>query len=103
LHGRVRRIMLACESNTVASKSVTDFYPLIARAVAGLEANTGAARRTLYRHARTVLLDQLRRQDPPLTVSEINEERHNLEEAIRKVETESLLSLRRTSEKRQTG
>src|SRR5438105_14753982 len=68
---------------------MTDYYPLIAKAVAGLEKNTGESRRALYERARTALVAQLRGLDPPLTESEITRERLALEESIRKVEAES--------------
>src|ERR1700687_865188 len=68
---------------------MTDYYPLIARAVSGLEKNTGEARRGLYERARTALVAQLRGLTPALTESEITRERLALEEAIRKVEAES--------------
>jgi hypothetical protein len=69
--------------------AMTDYYPLIARAVAGLEKNTGDQRRALYERARTALVAQLRGLDPPLTESEITRERLALEESIRKVEAEA--------------
>lgn len=68
---------------------MADYYPLVARAVAGLDKNTGEARRALYERARTALVAQLRGSDPPLEESEITRERLALEEAIRKVETEA--------------
>jgi hypothetical protein len=68
---------------------MTDYYPLIARAVAGLDKNTGDQRRALYERARTALVAQLRGLDPPLTESEITRERLALEESIRKVEAEA--------------
>ncbi len=68
---------------------MTDYYPLIARAVAGLEKNTGEARRSLYERARNALVDQLRGLNPPLAESEITRERLALEESIRKVEAEA--------------
>jgi len=68
---------------------MTDYYPLIARAVAGLEKNTGDQRRALYERARTALVAQLRGLDPPLGESEITRERLALEESIRKVEAEA--------------
>ena len=37
---------------------MADYYPLIARAVTGLEKNTGEARRALYERARTALVVQ---------------------------------------------
>src|SRR5262249_51248086 len=68
---------------------MADYYPLIARAVAGLERNTGDARRALYERARTALVAQLRGVTPALTESDVTRERLALEEAIRKVEAES--------------
>jgi hypothetical protein len=68
---------------------MTDYYPLIARAVTALDKNTGEARRGLYERARGALVAQLRGLDPPLTESEITRERLALEEAIRRVEAES--------------
>lgn len=73
---------------------MTDYYPLIGKAVAGLEKNTGEARRALYERARTALVTQLRNMDPPLTETEITRERLGLEEAIRKVEAEAARRLR---------
>jgi hypothetical protein len=68
---------------------MADYYPLIARAIAGLEKNTGEARRALYERARTALVAQLRGIQPPLQESEITRERLALEEAVRKVEAEA--------------
>jgi hypothetical protein len=68
---------------------MADYYPLIAKAIAGLEKNTGEARRALYERARTALVGQLRSMNPPLTESEITRERLGLEEAIRKLEAEA--------------
>src|SRR6185503_1641807 len=69
--------------------SMADYHPLIARAVAGLEKNTGENRRALYARARDALVGQLRGVQPALDESEITRERLALEEAIRKVEAES--------------
>jgi hypothetical protein len=68
---------------------MADYYPLVARAVAGLEKNTGEARRALYERARTALVAQLRGINPPLQEAEITRERLALEEAVRKVEAEA--------------
>jgi len=69
---------------------MADYYPLVAKAVAGLEKNTGEGRRSLYERARAALVAQLRgMNDPPLTEAEITRERLALEEAIRKVEAEA--------------
>jgi hypothetical protein len=68
---------------------MTDYHPLIARAVDGLSKNTGDARRALYERARSALVAQLRGVDPALSESDITKERLALEEAIRKVEAEA--------------
>lgn len=68
---------------------MTDYHPLIARAVDGLAKNTGEARRALYERARTALVAQLRAVEPALSESDITKERLALEEAIRKVESEA--------------
>jgi hypothetical protein len=68
---------------------MADYYPLIARAVAGLDKSTGEARRALYERARTALVAQLRGVTPALSESDITRERLALEESIRKVEAEA--------------
>jgi len=68
---------------------MTDYHPLIARAVEGLAKNTGEARRSLYERARAALVAQLRSVEPALSESDITKERLALEEAIRKVESEA--------------
>ncbi len=68
---------------------MTDYHPLIARAVDGLAKNTGEARRALYERARAALVAQLRSVEPALSESDITKERLALEEAIRKVESEA--------------
>ena len=69
---------------------MADYYPLIARAVAGLDPNApGESRRALYERARAALIAQLRSVQPPLSESEITRERLSLEEAVRKVESEA--------------
>src|SRR5215813_562702 len=69
---------------------MADYYPLIARAIAGLDPSApGESRRALYERARAALIQQLRGVDPPLSESEITRERLALEEAVRKVESEA--------------
>jgi hypothetical protein len=68
---------------------MADYYPLIARAVTGLDKSTGEARRALYERARTALVTQLRGVEPALSEADITRERLALEDAIRKVEAES--------------
>ncbi|VIO80010.1 hypothetical protein [Bradyrhizobium ivorense] len=77
---------------------MADYYPLIARAIAGLDPNApGEARRALYARARTALIQQLRGVQPPLSESEITRERLSLEEAVRKVEAEAAQRAREAS------
>src|SRR5262245_13051881 len=68
---------------------MADYYPLISRAVAALDKNSGENRRAIYERARNALLAQLRGVTPPLSESDITRERLALEESIRKVEAES--------------
>ncbi len=68
---------------------MADYYPLIARAVSGLDKNTGENRRALYDRARAALVSQLRGVQPALDETDITRERLALEEAIRKVEAEA--------------
>src|SRR3984957_2182232 len=69
---------------------MADYYPLITRAIAGLDPSApGESRRALYERARAALIAQLRSVQPPLSESEITRERLSLEEAVRKVESEA--------------
>ncbi|HEY2136436.1 MAG TPA: hypothetical protein VGH49_11130, partial [Xanthobacteraceae bacterium] len=68
---------------------MADYYPLIAKAVTGLDKSTGEARRELYTRARNALVTQLRGVVPALSETDITRERLALEEAIRKVEAEA--------------
>jgi hypothetical protein len=77
---------------------MADYYPLIARAVAGLEKNTGDARRSLYERARGALVAQLRSTKPPMADSDITKERLALEEAIRRVEADTARRLKLEAE-----
>jgi len=64
---------------------MTDYLPLLSRAVANLDKNV-EGRRAVYDRARSALLNQLRTMNPPLAESEITRERLALEEAIRRIE-----------------
>jgi hypothetical protein len=77
---------------------MADYYPLIARAISGLDPSApGEQRRALYERARTALIAQLRSVEPPLSESEITRERLSLEEAVRKVESEAAARARDAS------
>ena len=73
---------------------MADYHPLIARAVDGLGSSTGEARRALYERARAALVAQLRSIEPPLSEADITRERLALEDAIRKVEAETVRKAR---------
>ena len=80
---------------------MADYYPLIARAIAGLDPSApGESRRALYERARAALIAQLRSVQPPLSESEITRERLSLEEAVRKVESEAAQRAREASRRR---
>src|SRR4030081_2519751 len=77
---------------------MADYYPLIARAIAGLDPSApGESRRALYERARAALIAQLRSVQPPLSESEITRERLSLEEAVRKGESEAAQRAREPS------
>jgi hypothetical protein len=69
---------------------MADFYPLIARAVARLTDTSNETRQALYERARAALLTQLHDVTPPLSKADIVFQRLALEEAIRKVEAETI-------------
>jgi hypothetical protein len=65
----------------------------MAYAAAVLDKNTAACRRALYERARTTLVAQMRKLDPPLSDSEIRREQFALEQAIRRLEADKLARL----------
>jgi len=71
---------------------MTDYQPLLARALGGLDRNTSETRRAVYDRARQALLNQLRSANPPMADADITRERLALEDAIRKTETEAVLA-----------
>ena len=85
----------------IVESEMADYYPLIARAIAGLDPSApGESRRALYERARTALIAQLRSVQPPLSESEITRERLSLEEAVRKVESEAAQRAREATPRR---
>ena len=67
---------------------MADFYPILARAVAGLPETSPAARQAIYERARAALVAQLRSLDPPLGEAEIMRERLSLDEAVARIEAD---------------
>jgi hypothetical protein len=45
---------------------MADYYPLLAKAIAGLPESTAEARQAVYDRARMALFGQLRNLDPPV-------------------------------------
>jgi hypothetical protein len=68
---------------------MADYYLLISDAIAALEQKTSEGRRAFYDRARAILADRLRKADPPLAETIVEQERLNLEDAIRRVETDA--------------
>ncbi len=68
---------------------MAEYYAVLSRAVASLEASTPEARRAVYDKARNALIAQLKAIVPPLPTSEISRQRLELEEAIRRAEREA--------------
>ena len=67
---------------------MADYYPLIAKAVAGLPSSTPEARSAIYQRARSALLGQLRRLEPPIPESDVERESAALEVAIARLEAD---------------
>jgi hypothetical protein len=67
---------------------MADYYPLLAKAVAGLPDSTAEARRAIYERARGALFGQLRNLDPPVPEDAIEREAQALEVAVAQLETE---------------
>jgi hypothetical protein len=66
---------------------MTDYYPVILRAVAALETNTFEARRAIYNRARGAQVAQLDKR--PFVKKDFDRERLMLEDAISRVEIET--------------
>jgi hypothetical protein len=70
---------------------MADYYPLLAKAVAGLLDSTAEARHVIYERARGALFGQLRSLDPPVPEEAIEREAQALEVAVARLETEIAL------------
>ena len=66
---------------------MTDYYPVLLRAVAALETNTFEGRRAIYNRARAVQSYQLGKR--PFNKADFNRERLMLEDAISRVEADT--------------
>jgi hypothetical protein len=66
---------------------MTDYYPVLLRAVAALEINTFEGRRAIYNRARAVQSYQLGKR--PFNKADFDRERLMLEDAISRVEADT--------------
>lgn len=67
---------------------MADYYPLLAKAVAGLPNASLDARRAIYERARKALFNQLRNLDPPVPETVVEAEARDLETAVARLEAE---------------
>jgi hypothetical protein len=67
---------------------MADYYPVLAKAVAGLPDSTAESRHAIYERARGALFGQLRSLDPPVPEEAIEREAQALEVAVARLETE---------------
>jgi len=77
---------------------MAEYYPLLAKAVAGLPDSTPETRRAVYERARKALLGQLRKLDPPVPEADVEREGVALDEAIEKLEAEFAAKLNAAEE-----
>ncbi len=68
---------------------MTDFYPLLSRAIGALDRKTPEARRAVYDRARQMLVRQLRSMNPRVSEADIRTEQSALEDAIKRIERET--------------
>ena len=69
---------------------MADYYLLMRDAIAAVDAKTGVDRRLFYDRARALLADHLRKADPPLSETLIEQEQLALEDAIRRIEAQAV-------------
>jgi hypothetical protein len=72
---------------------MADYYPLLNKAVQGLDPSSAEARQGIYERARSALTRQLASLDPPVAQAVLDRELGALEEVIRRIESESRASL----------
>jgi hypothetical protein len=67
---------------------MADYYSVLARAIVNFESADSAAREELYERARSIIVAELRKQNPRISALTITREQAALEAAIRRLETE---------------
>src|SRR5271163_2933163 len=67
---------------------MAEYYPLLAKAVAGLPNSTPETRRAVHESARKALLGQLRSLQPPVPEADVARETQSLDMAMERIEAE---------------
>jgi hypothetical protein len=67
---------------------MAEYYPLLAKAIAGLPNSTPEARRAVYERARKALLAQLQNLQPPVPEADVARETRALDSAVARIEAE---------------
>lgn len=83
---RVSLILATCFGQ--GDDRMADYYSVLARAVVNLETGDGGAREELYERARSIIVAELRKQNPKISALTITHEQAALEAAIRRLEAE---------------
>ena len=68
---------------------MAEYYPLLAKAIAGLPNSTPETRRAVYERARKALLGQLQSLQPPVPEADLRREIEALDAAVARLEAES--------------
>ncbi len=67
---------------------MAEYYPLLAKAIAGLPNSTPETRRAVYERARKALLGQLQNLQPPVPPADLARETESLDAAVARLEAE---------------
>jgi hypothetical protein len=67
---------------------MAEYYPLLAKAIAGLPNSTPETRRAVYERARKALLGQLQNLQPPVPAADLARESESLDAAVARLEAE---------------
>lgn len=82
---------------------MADYYSVLARAIVNLETRDPAAREELYERARSIIVAELRGQNPKISALTITREQAALEAAVRRLEAELQPSARDSNRKSSTS
>lgn len=82
---------------------MADYYSVLARAIVNLDTQDPAAREELYERARSIIVAELRRQNPKISALTITREQAALEAAVRRLEAELRPTARPSDHKSSTS